>query len=292
MSEAMTKAVGAADPVEHGRPRARRRTWGDLPVAPRRLIILALILAAWQAYVSFSGVNQLLVAGPVDVARTMAEGLAGGDLLRSTATTLEILLGGMAAGMLVAAVLTTLASWTRLGEDVLVLLTSMLNPLPSIAVLPLAILWFGMNSTSLIFVIANSVIWPIAINVSNGFRTVNPTIMAVGRNIGLSGVRIVKDVLIPAALPNIIAGLKTGWAFGWRTIIAAELVFGVAGGKGGLGFFINDARTFMRTSEVFAAWSRSPSSASRWNWSSPGSSAAPSSSGAPRPPDPKGFRWG
>ncbi|URN07555.1 ABC transporter permease [Actinomadura madurae] len=252
MSEAMTKAVGAADPVEHGRPRARRRTWGDLPVAPRRLIILALILAAWQAYVSFSGVNQLLVAGPVDVARTMAEGLAGGDLLRSTATTLEILFGGMAAGMLVAAVLTTLASWTRLGEDVLVLLTSMLNPLPSIAVLPLAILWFGMNSTSLIFVIANSVIWPIAINVSNGFRTVNPTIMAVGRNIGLSGVRIVKDVLIPAALPNIIAGLKTGWAFGWRTIIAAELVFGVAGGKGGLGFFINDARTFMRTSEVFA----------------------------------------
>jgi len=202
--------------------------------------------------VSFSGISQFLVVGPLEVARAMVEGIVDGDMLRATVTTLRLLLTGMLLGMAIAAVLTTLASWTKLGEDLLVLLTSMLNPLPAIAVLPLAILWFGMNSTSLVFVITNSVVWPIAINVSNGFRTVNPTVMAVGRNIGLSGVRIVKDVLIPAALPNIIAGLKTGWAFGWRTIIAAELVFGVAGGKGGLGFFINDARTFMRTSEVFA----------------------------------------
>ena len=85
-----------------------------------------------------------------------------------------------------------------------------------------------------------------------GFRTVNPTLLAVGRNIGLSGWRLVRDVLVPAALPHTISGLKTGWAFGWRTIIAAELVFGVAGGKGGLGFFINDARYFLRTPEIFA----------------------------------------
>jgi NitT/TauT family transport system permease protein len=128
----------------------------------------------------------------------------------------------------------------------------MLNPLPSIAILPLAILWFGLSTTSLIFVIANAVTWPIAINVSMGFRTVNPTVLAAGRNIGLRGWRLVKDVLLPAALPHTIAGLKTGWAFGWRTIIAAELVFGVAGGNGGLGNYINDARYFLRIPEVFA----------------------------------------
>jgi NitT/TauT family transport system permease protein len=149
-------------------------------------------------------------------------------------------------------VLTTLATWTAFGDDILVLLTSMLNPLPAIAVLPLAILWFGLNTTALIVVIANAVVWPIAINVSTGFRTVNPTFLAVGRNIGLSGWRLVRDVLMPAALPHTISGLKTGWAFGWRTIIAAELVFGVAGGSGGLGFFINDARYFLRTPEIFA----------------------------------------
>jgi NitT/TauT family transport system permease protein len=135
---------------------------------------------------------------------------------------------------------------------VLVLLTSMLNPLPAIAILPLAILWFGLSPTALIFVIANAVTWPIAINVSMGFRTVNPTILMVGRNLGLRGFRLVKDVLMPAALPHTISGLKTGWAFGWRTIIAAELVFGVAGGGGGLGYFINDSRYFLRIPDVFA----------------------------------------
>jgi NitT/TauT family transport system permease protein len=74
----------------------------------------------------------------------------------------------------------------------------------------------------------------------------------VGRNLGLRGFKLVKDVLMPAALPHTISGLKTGWAFGWRTIIAAELVFGVAGGGGGLGYFINDSRYFLRIPDVFA----------------------------------------
>ena len=118
--------------------------------------------------------------------------------------------------------------------------------------LPLAVLWFGLSTTALVVVIANAVIWPISINVSQGFRTANPTVVAVGRNIGLSGWRLVRDVLMPAALPHTISGLKTGWAFGWRTIIAALLVFGVAGEGGGLGYFINDARYFLRTDEVLA----------------------------------------
>jgi NitT/TauT family transport system permease protein len=232
--------------------RKRRKTWGDLPTGPRRAAILFALVAIWQLYVSLSGVNPLLVSSPLDVGEALVSGFTGGTLVQATITTLRILLVSMLIGMVIAAVMTTLATWTKIGEDILVLLTSILNPLPSIAVLPLAILWFGLNTTALIVVIANAVIWPIAINVSMGFRTVNPTLLAVGRNIGLKGWRLVRDVLIPAALPHTISGLKTGWAFGWRTIIAAELVFGVAGGKGGLGFFINDARYFMRTPDIFA----------------------------------------
>ncbi len=251
MSQTIT--TGPADGTEpRTRTRRRLRTWGDLPTGPRRTVLLVVVLLIWQAYVSFSGVSPLLVVSPVAVAQAVADGIIHGDLLSATATTLEILLTGMVIGMVLAAILTSLALWSKLGVDLLALLTSMLNPLPSIAVLPLAILWFGMNTTSLVFVIVNSVIWPIAINISNGFRTVNPTIVAVARNVGLGGTRIVLDVLIPAALPAIITGIKTGWAFGWRTVVAAELVFGVAGGKGGLGYYINEARTFMRTSDVFA----------------------------------------
>jgi len=230
----------------------RHRGWGALPTAPRRAALLLVLLALWQLYVAGMHISPLLVSAPLSVAKALVGSVADGSLVSATLTTLKVLLSGMLIGVAVATVLTTLATWSRLGEDLLVLLTSMLNPLPAIAVLPLAILWFGLTSTSLIFVIANAVTWPIAINVSTGFRTVNPTYLAVGRNIGLRGLPMVRDVLLPAALPHIISGLKTGWAFGWRTIIAAELVFGVAGGKGGLGYYINDARYFLRTSEVFA----------------------------------------
>ena len=239
-----------------GTPRARkgasRPRWSSLPTVARRSILLVAMVLLWQLYVSVSGVSPLLVSSPAKIAEAFWEGWASGELAAATLVTLEILGLGMLVGMCLAAVLTTFATWTRIGEDVLVLLTSMLNPLPAIAILPLAILWFGLSPAALVFVIANAVTWPIAINVSTGFRTVNPTILMVGRNLGLRGFKLVKDVLMPAALPHTISGLKTGWAFGWRTIIAAELVFGVAGGGGGLGYFINDSRYFLRIPDVFA----------------------------------------
>lgn len=252
----MQSSSETASSTTPGTSRARkgisRLRWSSLPTVARRSILLVAIVLLWQLYVSVSGVSPLLVSSPAKIAEAFWEGWASGELAAATLVTLEILGLGMLVGMCLAAVLTTFATWTRIGEDVLVLLTSMLNPLPAIAILPLAILWFGLSPAALVFVIANAVTWPIAINVSTGFRTVNPTILMVGRNLGLRGFKLVKDVLMPAALPHTISGLKTGWAFGWRTIIAAELVFGVAGGGGGLGYFINDSRYFLRIPDVFA----------------------------------------
>lgn len=248
----MTTTTRSTSEGEITRSRWSIPRWGELPRGPRRFAIVVLLLLVWQAYVAIGGVSPLLVAGPLDVARAWVSGMVDGTLLGAVVTTVRILLLGMLIGTGLAAALTTLATWSRFGDDLLALLTAMLNPLPAIALLPLAIVWFGLNSRALVFVIANAVIWPIAVNVSTGFRTVPPTILAVGRNIGLTGWRFVTGVLMPAALPQTITGLKTAWAFGWRTIIAAELVFGVAGGSGGLGFFINDARYFQRIPEVFA----------------------------------------
>lgn len=233
------------------RPRTARG-WGRLPVWLRRVMLLGLLIGAWQAYVSLEQPNPLTFAGPRAVADAFYEGWRSGNLLDSTLATLKILGLGMLFGTLAAAVLTTLATWTTVGDDLLSLLTSMLNPLPSIAVLPLILLWFGLTERSLVIVIALAVTWPIAINISMGFKTVNQTIVAVGRNIGLSGRRLVTDVLAPAALPHAIAGIKTAWAFGWRTVIAAELVFGVAGASGGLGTFINNSKLYLLIPEVFA----------------------------------------
>lgn len=227
-------------------------SWSRLHVGWRRLLILVVILIIWQIYFQVAAVDPLLFSSPVEIGKAFWEGWTGGALWKATFRTLQILILGMVIGIAIAAFLTTLATWTQIGNDLLTLLTAILNPLPAIGVLPLAIIWFGLTPTALIFVLANAVIWPIAINVSMGFRTISPTILMVGRNLGLRGWRLVKDVLMPAALPHMISGLKTGWAFGWRTIIAAELVFGVAGSGGGLGFFISDARYFLRVADMFA----------------------------------------
>lgn len=230
----------------------RVAVYGRLPVAMRWGLLLALLLGVWQAYIELKNPNPLQFVTPADTARAFWDGWSDGSLWSATRTTLRILGIGMAIGTAVALLLTAFATFTRVGDDLLGLLTAMINPLPGVAILPLALLWFGLNESAIIFVIANAVTWPIAINLSTGFKTVNPTIVAVARNVGVKGVRLVTDVLAPAALPHAVSGLRTAWAFGWRTIVAAELVFGVSGDKGGLGWLLNDARFNLETERVFA----------------------------------------
>jgi NitT/TauT family transport system permease protein len=234
------------------RPRGAWLRWGRLPAWIRYLVLLAALIGVWQAYWVIKDPSPLLFAGPREVAEAFWNGWRDGRLARVTWTTLRLLAIGIGIGALIALVLTAFAALTQVGEDLLRMLVAILNPLPGVAVLPLAMLWFGLNTNALLFVIANAAIWPIAINLDTGFKTVNQTIVSVGRNIGLSSARLVTDVLAPAALPYAISGLKTAWAFGWRTIIAAELIFGVAGAEGGLGTYINNAKLFLQIPQVFA----------------------------------------
>jgi NitT/TauT family transport system permease protein len=155
-------------------------------------------------------------------------------------------------GLLLAAALTGLASATRLGADLLETLTAMFNPLPSVALLPLALIWFGLGRGSIIFVLVHAVLWAVALNTHAGFRAVSPTLRMVGQNYGLSRLGFIRRILIPGAFPSILAGLKIGWAFAWRTLIAAELVFGVSSGQGGLGWFVFEHKNQLLIPHVFA----------------------------------------
>jgi NitT/TauT family transport system permease protein len=244
----MASTTSAADAAPVTRPPAIG--WARLPVGIRRGLIAAVLIAAWHWYALQKG--PLLVATPWQTAEAFWDGWREGTLAQTTWTTLQLLLEGVGIGAAVAAVLTAFATLSKVGEDLLILLTSLLNPLPGVAVLPLAMLLFGINETALRFVIANATIWPIAIAVTTGFKTANATLVAVGRNVGLSRIRVITDVLAPAALPSVISGIKTAWAFGWRTIIAAELIFGVAGEESGLGNYIDNARQYFLTPQLFA----------------------------------------
>ncbi len=118
---------------------------------------------------------------------------------------------------------------TRIGADLLETLTAMFNPLPSIALLPLALIWFGLGTGSVIFVLIHAVLWSVALNDARGFMAVSRHAAHGGAQLrALAASAYMARILVPAAFPSILTGLKVGWAFAWRTLIAAELVFGVA----------------------------------------------------------------
>jgi len=241
------------------KPAALRPTDAALPLAQRAwrqawlrktaiLIVLAIVwelVARWQA-------NDLLLPSFLQTAQAFAGGIVSGELLDRVRISLAVLLQGYVVGIAAAFALTALAASTRIGRDLLETLTSMFNPLPAIALLPLALLWFGLGKGSLIFVIVHAVLWPLALGAYAGFQSVPETLRMAGRNYGLTGLRLVVHILVPAALPSILSGLKIGWAFAWRTLIAAELVFGTTGGQGGLGWYIFQNRNELYTDKVFA----------------------------------------
>lgn len=227
-----------------------RQGWAEAGWARKGLLLLVLA-ALWEGVSRWQN-NDLLLPGVVATVRAFYDGIMSGELLGYVGVSLWVLVQGYAAGILGAFLLTSLAVSTRLGRDLLETLTAMFNPLPAIALLPLALLWFGLGKGSLIFVLMHSVMWPLALNTYAGFRSVPETLRMAGRNYGLGGVGLVFQILIPAALPAILSGLKIGWAFAWRTLIAAELVFGSTSGKGGLGWYIFQSRNELYTDKVFA----------------------------------------
>ncbi|MGA9094115.1 MAG: ABC transporter permease [Pseudomonas alloputida] len=235
-------------PVERQLPLAQRLWQQDWL---RKAVILLVIAVLWEAVARYQD-NDLLLPGFLQTAAALWDGMISGELPAKVGVSLVILLKGYVLGILLAFGLTSLAVSTQLGRDLLGTLTSMFNPLPAIALLPLALLWFGLGDNSLIFVLVHSVLWALALNTYAGFLGVSETLRMAGRNYGLKGLRLVLHILVPAALPSILSGLKIGWAFAWRTLIAAELVFGASSGKGGLGWYIFQNRNELYTDKVFA----------------------------------------
>ncbi|MFP1834846.1 ABC transporter permease [Lonsdalea quercina] len=225
------------------------RLWNQGTV--RKSLLLILLALLWEGAARWQN-NDLLLPTFTQAAAAFIEDIRNGELPAKIAISMSTLVKGYVIGTALALALSALAVSTRLGRDLLSTLTSMLNPLPAIALLPLALLWFGLGTQSLIFVLIHSVLWPMALNTYSGFLGVSETLRMTGRNYGLRGLRYVWHILIPAALPSILSGLKIGWAFAWRTLIAAELVFGASSGQGGLGWYIFQNRNELYTDRVFA----------------------------------------
>ncbi len=132
------------------------------------------------------------------------------------------------------------------------MLVSVFHPLPGIALLPVLLLVFGVGTGPVLAIILHSVLWPLCVNMLSGFDNAEPLYPKIGRNCELSFFRFFLTVMIPASFSEILSGFKIAWARAWRALLSAEMLFGVSGGQGGLGWYVFNRRVFMDTPGMYA----------------------------------------
>jgi len=224
------------------RPRAAR------PLARlRHLVLLAVLVAAWWAVSTYAldKSTRALLPPPQEVAAAAWELAKSGDLWRHTRDSLKrefvaFLWAALAIPLGIA------MGWWRAVEDQVDPIVEVLRPVPPLAWIPLSILWFGVGDTQNQFIIFLGCFFPILLNTIAGVKGVEPNLVRAARCLGAGEARVLWRVVLRAALPQIVTGVRIGLGVGWMALVAAELV----GANSGLGFLINDARTVLRTDYV------------------------------------------
>lgn len=217
-----------------------------------RLGWIALFLIIWEVSVKIFDVSPLLFPPVETVAVTFYRGIVGGDLLWQSGYSLALITVALVISGILAVIMALLATGSRWLESLVDTLTALAHPLPGLALLPLIIMWFGTGSGAVLAIVIHSALWPVLVNLTSGFKAMAAVYEDVGRNLSMSGTAITLEIRLRAALAYFISGLKIGWARGWRAFISAEMVFGAAGEKGGIGWYILTQRTFMNTAGLFA----------------------------------------
>ncbi len=232
-----------------------RRTWSDRlrwSVLPP-LVAVVVLVVLWQLVV-WSGVRpSYTLASPQDVWTTLRSLFADRTALTAIGTSVERGVIGFVVAVLIATPLGVLISRVRLLRASVGPLITGLQVLPSVAWVPAAILWFGISDATMYFVILLGAVPSIINGLLSGVDQVPPLFRRVGTVLGAGRWQMVRHVILPAAMPGYVAGLRQGWAFSWRSLMAAELI--VVGGRlgFGLGALLDQGRQLSDTSVVIAA---------------------------------------
>lgn len=217
-----------------------------------RGIWVFILLILWEI-TSQSGVfSPLIFPSLFVIFKALYTSIVNGEIISQTGYSLMLIFEGLVIGLFIAIMLSSISMVYKVFGSLVETLTAIANPLPGVALLPLIILWVGTGSTSIVFVIIHSVLWPMILNMMTGFKSMPKIYKELGQNFGLTTFGIIRNIMIPASLPYLLTGFKIGWARAWRALISAEMIFGAAGGKGGLGWYIFKNRVFMDTPGMFA----------------------------------------
>jgi len=215
---------------------------------PHRIAFYIAIIAIWQITAMTELWPDNVFPSPFEVAEDLAYGAADGSLFYGIATSMWRLAVGLAIAIAGGIVLGIFMARVEVVNQTVGSLVLGLQSIPSIAWVPLAILWFGLTDAGIVFVTAIGAIFAVTINTYTGVKNINPHFIEAARNMGAKGSQLVTAVLIPAAFPYMISGFKQGWAFAWRGVIGAEILFSFLG----LGFLLNAGRSLNDVSQVIA----------------------------------------
>ena len=216
-----------------------------------KLAALAISLGLWQL-VAISGWRpSYVLPGPVPVFADLGGQLVTGEFWGAVAVTMTRGVVGFFIAAALGLVLGVLVARSRILRAAIGSLITGLQTMPSIAWFPLAILLFQLSEQAILFVILIGAVPSIANGVISGVDYVPALLVRAGRNVGASGLSLYRHVVLPAALPSIVTGLKQGWAFAWRSLLAGELMVSIAN-RPSLGQFLNQSRELSDTSYMIA----------------------------------------
>jgi NitT/TauT family transport system permease protein len=210
----------------------------------RRVILatgfFALLIAIWEILVRTGVWNRVFVPSPLDVGRYLLD-FRENSLVHASWVTIKRLVLGYAVGLALGLPLGMLNSRFKFSEDTVGLLALGLQTLPSVCWAPLALLWFGQTETAMFFIVIMGSVWSILLATDAGVRSVPPIYVRAARTMGSKGLHTWFRVIVPASLPFVVSGMKQGWAFAWRSLMAAEIYITILTGFG-LGHLLHYGR--------------------------------------------------
>ncbi len=183
------------------------------------------VLGVWQGLVMLGVWPEFVFPSPLGVLKTLARGLQNGTFLIGTATSLQRIAFGFGLSAVFGILLGLLLGRVKLLHQTVGSAVLGLQALPSICWLPLALIWFGLSEQAILFVVVMGALLSITLATEGGVRNTPPVYMRAARNLGAKGWQLYALVILPAALPSIITGMKLGWSFAWRSLMAAELLY-------------------------------------------------------------------
>lgn len=206
------------------------------------------VIIIWQFLIHLKLLNEYILPAPVDIFRAFIRLAKSGELFIDLLNSVKRVLLGFLVASFLGVGLGIISGYFRKVSDALTPILEFLRPIPPIAWIPIAILWFGLGDKSAYFIVFVGAFFPIYINSYWGIRESRITHLNVARNFGASRFIILTDVLLPDSLPRILHGLRIGLGLGWTSVIAAELV----GAQSGLGYMIQLNRIMLKTENIIA----------------------------------------